>query len=697
MVIKTHWKGIPLKSIKGLFSSRTFKVILFSWLVALLGALTITPFFPHSEDYAFLNTPHPPPVQQAYALFSALINDHPVKLDETTNIDKISSPFVILSIKARSVEENLSSKAYGMIDAYLGEIEASQNPYFVNRSRDLRLMSDYFAGRYDNFINTAAKHPSLPKNLIAPLVAAHLVLKKAAEAQTLFDQYFSSMSINSWSSVLTPAQLTALVRNLPAATWNSQLDILVQQEQYTTLSTLLRLRPAPERSQLLEALRYYSNKEYQRAAQQIDRIKTPNLEPWKEYLRIKIDARLDRQEALSAASKQFRHNKIHYLNLLSDLGGILIARDQDELGLEFYSRYLSEVESIVETQPIHPFEQLAHLLPLVPHEELYWQILYRAAWINHKLDRRPEFRALMQKCIEAPIHSIRQSAMVWTIDDRQELLSRLSPFGYEFARQNGALTRQHLEPFLHKIAGPMPWSPAEQNQLTDLFHYSLFDDALDYCQWLRERYPDHQAGRKTLAVCEAIIQSKQDNQPQAFFAFKKEFTDYSSYILPRYLGFMVLPLPHEALIKEEAGKNNLDPLLVTSLIRQESFFRANAVSPSDAHGLMQLLPRTAQEVNPFTARITTLDLQKPHINVRLGCLYLKKLMDRYQNKTHLALAAYNAGPERVDGWISQLGPIQPDEFIELIPFSETRLYVKNIIRNMYYYKYYYPEVFPARN
>lgn len=243
----------------------------------------------------------------------------------------------------------------------------------------------------------------------------------------------------------------------------------------------------------------------------------------------------------------------------------------------------------------------------------------------------------------------------------------------------------------------MPWSIEEQTQLTDLFHYSRFKDAIDYCHWLRDRYPDHQPGRKTLAICEAIIQSKQNNHPQAFFAFKNEFPDYTHYVLPRYLGFTVLPLMHEALIKEEAYKNGLDPLLVASLIRQESFFRANAVSPADAYGLMQLLPRTAQEVNPFTARITTQDLQKPSINIRLGCLYLKKMMDRYNDKIHLALAAYNAGPDRVDNWVSQLGPITTDEFIELIPFSETRLYVKTIIRNMYYYRYYYPDAFAKPN
>ena len=94
-------------------------------------------------------------------------------------------------------------------------------------------------------------------------------------------------------------------------------------------------------------------------------------------------------------------------------------------------------------------------------------------------------------------------------------------------------------------------------------------------------------------------------------------------------------------------------------------------------------------------RITPQDLYRPETNIALGCRYLKNLLDRYNKQTHLALAAYNAGPERVDQWLALLGKIPPEEFIEMIPFSETRLYVKNILRNMYFYRHYYPEVFPA--
>jgi soluble lytic murein transglycosylase len=105
---------------------------------------------------------------------------------------------------------------------------------------------------------------------------------------------------------------------------------------------------------------------------------------------------------------------------------------------------------------------------------------------------------------------------------------------------------------------------------------------------------------------------------------------------------------------------------------------------------MQLLYGTAREVAARQGmRIKRWDLYNPPINIRLGTDYLKRLLDKYDGKLHLALAAYNAGAHRVDAWLNSFGEVPDDEFIELIPFTETRSYVKNILRNYYYYRFYY--------
>jgi len=685
-----------LKFFKGSFRSSAFKLILFSWFIAFIAAISVAPFFPLNEDYTFLDDAELPSIQPAYALFSDLLKASQEQLDETTVLEKINSPFVLLILKSRSVEENIQSKGYGMIEAYLKDIEASQDPYIKEKAIRLRLLSQYSSGQFEPFISGCLTLDPLPQSLIAPLVQACVLSRKNQEAQIHFNKYFKFLPIRTWSSTLQSPVLSVLIKGLPETLWQAHLDQLQHSEQISDLSALLRLRTSPERSLLLEAMTLYNQKEYSRALQPLDRIKAPSLlRPWKEYLRLKIDARSDRTEDLTIRSKQHRNDKSIYLTLLADLGGILIARGDDITGLEFYNRYMNETESLLSAMPSYPEERLLHMLPLSEHTDLYWQIVYRSAWLNYKMDNRDAFKTLLRKCLTSPINGIRQSAKVWLAENPEGLHPHLTPFGYDYARLQGPLDRRHLNVFLENIAGTPALSDKEISQLNELSRFGLLREAVEYCRWLKKIYNGDTQTRNMLAVSEAILLAKQGLYPQAFFAFKESFPDYDRFLLPKYLSFLILPLAHQQIIHKEAAQNQLDPLLVTSLIRQESFFMPGATSPANAYGLMQLLLRTAQETSVTKTRLSEQDLYNPATNIALGCRYLRSLMARYQNQTHLALAAYNAGPERVDLWTSQLGKITPEEFIELIPFSETRLYIKTIIRNMYYYQYYYPEQFPT--
>jgi soluble lytic murein transglycosylase len=151
------------------------------------------------------------------------------------------------------------------------------------------------------------------------------------------------------------------------------------------------------------------------------------------------------------------------------------------------------------------------------------------------------------------------------------------------------------------------------------------------------------------------------------------------------------PLGYWPVVEAEARTHGLDPLLVLSLIRQESLFAPDAVSPADAHGLMQLLPRTAREVAP-AAGISTADARALHVvptNVRLGTTLLRRLLDRYDGSQAKALAAYNAGEDAVEKWERRYGPRPDDEFTELISFRETRDYVKLVLGNRQVYQQLY--------
>jgi soluble lytic murein transglycosylase len=146
---------------------------------------------------------------------------------------------------------------------------------------------------------------------------------------------------------------------------------------------------------------------------------------------------------------------------------------------------------------------------------------------------------------------------------------------------------------------------------------------------------------------------------------------------------ILFPEPWWETIKAESAKNNLDPYLVASLIRQESEFNPSVVSYANAYGLMQLLPSVGKAMarEEGISHFQTFQLLDPDMNIRLGTRYLRQMLDKFGGVQEYALAAYNAGDERVVDWQSA-GPYSGiDEFVESIPFTQTREYVEAILRN----------------
>jgi soluble lytic murein transglycosylase len=151
---------------------------------------------------------------------------------------------------------------------------------------------------------------------------------------------------------------------------------------------------------------------------------------------------------------------------------------------------------------------------------------------------------------------------------------------------------------------------------------------------------------------------------------------------------ILFPEPYWETIKAESAKNNLDPYLVASLIRQESEFNPSAISYANAYGLMQLLPSVGRALarQEGMAHFQTFQLLDPEINIKLGTRYLRQMLDKFNGVPEYALAAYNAGDNRVTDWESA-GPYEGmDEFVESIPFTQTREYVEAILRNIETYK-----------
>lgn len=150
----------------------------------------------------------------------------------------------------------------------------------------------------------------------------------------------------------------------------------------------------------------------------------------------------------------------------------------------------------------------------------------------------------------------------------------------------------------------------------------------------------------------------------------------------------LFPTPYLDQIKKEALALNLDPTLVLSLIRQESGFNPMARSRTDALGLMQVMPKVARKIandSKISFKENT-ELFDPDLNLKIGARELQNRIKEFKGNLVLAIASYNAGSDPVQGWKKRRKNKDMIEFIEEIPFEETRSYVRLILRNQIIYK-----------
>jgi soluble lytic murein transglycosylase len=147
------------------------------------------------------------------------------------------------------------------------------------------------------------------------------------------------------------------------------------------------------------------------------------------------------------------------------------------------------------------------------------------------------------------------------------------------------------------------------------------------------------------------------------------------------------PTPYQREVVDAARQNGLDTAYVYGLMRQESRFVADIVSPAGAVGLMQLMPPTARWVAHRTGRaaVRRPQLEDPELNIQLGAYYLRYVLDKLDGQPALAAAAYNAGPRRAQAWRGSV-PLEGAIYVETIPFNETRDYAKKVLANAMYYQ-----------
>ncbi|MGA2214946.1 MAG: transglycosylase SLT domain-containing protein [Bryobacteraceae bacterium] len=284
------------------------------------------------------------------------------------------------------------------------------------------------------------------------------------------------------------------------------------------------------------------------------------------------------------------------------------------------------------------------------------------------------------------------------------------------------LARERLE--TPSIAGAMPSAGAEQFLAGIQFANRRAPESFDATPLTKQRIARAHlldvAGRDDFAEGELRFGAKADGQPQimalelAELASERDAPDqgirYIKHYAPGYLALsldaapdrfwrLAFPLPYRKSLEEYCRAQSLDPYLMAALIRQESEFNPKAISKANARGLAQVMPATGRQLSRQLKipRYRTAMLFTPDTNLKMGTYYLKQLSDELEGKWEATLASYNAGKSHVTKWMASGNFREPAEFVESIPFNETRAYVQSVLRNAEVYRKLYGQKVAVKN
>lgn len=608
---------------------------------------------------------------------------------------KIEDPFIAAVIKVKLAESLLKDKKYSQAGPLL--MSLAPPPAFLEmKIKKLVLEILYFQQNYPRFIQwyNSANAAPVTDNLHTQLLYLNCLIKTNAdqEAFELFKKLFLKNQLKLFTDFISPTDLGRFLQKLSYGDWFRKFSYLAEKNFF---SEFLREKQYVNADQLLNlfyAEFYYKQKQFKKVEQYLNSVETPKLLPYKQKLLIKTELRRKKYEGILENLEKLKDDKALYAEVIIDAASILLIQHETELSLTLFDKYIVLIEA--QEAEKSPGKTIS--------DPNYWKALWTVAWLQHRGNRTEKALPYFEKGLQADSDAFRIANTYWyhrlKKADAPPQPSPMEefPFTYYYAKTRTQLSEPQvndngLKRFIALMNGPQgPEFLQLLAQLKSLLDNGLVDESFDFVKWAKTHEKLTDSEKNTFKIIESILYLKKGDFFHTFVAFRDNFPNYQGLRLPRFLGAIYCPSRFETLVDTYCKQYHLDRYLVLSLIREESFFRPDAVSPARANGVMQLLYGTARDVAQKQGiRIKKWDLFNPGINIRLGTDYLKGLLDKYNNKIHLALAAYNAGDYRVDEWLQRFGNVPEDEFIEMIPFTDTRTYVKNILRNYYYYGFYY--------
>ncbi|NCN95247.1 MAG: lytic transglycosylase domain-containing protein [Bdellovibrionales bacterium] len=335
----------------------------------------------------------------------------------------------------------------------------------------------------------------------------------------------------------------------------------------------------------------------------------------------------------------------------------------------------------------------------------FHESLFSLGLIYFRNEKFSEAVASFEKLLSSQgSESFEYRALYWTWRSLQELKMERASGIQDLLIQKYPMTLYGIQALAEKSGGTIELAPSSPKDRVVKIKLRLFPEEL--ATW--ERFHLLLKGG-WLDEAQAELGSLPPPQTaEEFLVFSKLYADARGYVKsiqmmneawdldPRYayqkeLLKWIFPFSYRSQISLVGKQLGLEPVWIQSLIRQESAFNPRAVSRSNALGLMQLLPGTAQEVATTMKKgelAIPEDLFKPDENVAMGSRYLKKMLSRYEDNLPFALAAYNAGPTRLTRWLNgaQVTLTEDQLWVDELPWSETSFYVKAILRNILIYQ-----------
>jgi soluble lytic murein transglycosylase-like protein len=360
---------------------------------------------------------------------------------------------------------------------------------------------------------------------------------------------------------------------------------------------------------------------------------------------------------------------------------------------------LNELATIAESKNQDDYlQELAHeIVALEPYQDPGLQHFWDKAWAAYVRGDYNGAKTLFRFISDTyGSPNVKRQSDYWyarTIErlgakeEAAAIYARLASAPYEdiyatYAETHGA--KWQMPPVNPLKANRPDWSEiAEKNMQQELrlaYELTALTDAHDALLEIRKN-----AGRQNQQFANALLAdyyntagSLEPMYRTLRMAFPQLATVEQDSVPPYFLK-LYYPIHYADAIKKNASRNGLDPYLVMALILQESYFNPHAKSPVGAIGLMQVMPATGKELGRQLHGIFSVTrLTDPTTNIEIGTVYLKHLFALFGGEARLVIASYNAGQGNVAKW-RRAAPRKPmDEFLESIPFAETRNYVKRV-------------------